>query len=369
MTGKELEHIQDAYERRHISGDGKFTKLCHRWLEHKFKCGKALLTHSGTAALEMAAMLLDIRKGDEVIMPSYTFPSTANAFVLRGANIVFVDIKPETLNIDEGKIEKAVTHRTRAIVPVHYAGIICEMDKINAIAKKSGFSVIEDAAHAFLSKRSGRYAGTLSDIGCFSFHETKNISCGEGGALLLNTPGFAERAEIIRDKGTDRSKFFRGEVDKYSWIDVGSSYLPSDINAAVLYGQMSKADTITKRRISICRKYYDQLRQLNDEGYIELPSARYYEENNGHIFYFKVKNGNLRNALLDHLKRKGINAIFHYVPLHTSVAGGKYGRFSGKDEWTSAESKRLIRLPVFYELSGKDIAYITNGIYDFYHKL
>lgn len=366
MTGRELVYVNEAYEGRHISGDGKFTRLCHRWLESKFNCRKALLTHSGTAALEMAAILLNIKEGDEVIMPSFTFSSTANAFVLRGARIVFVDVRPDTMNLDEAKIEKAVTRKTRAVVAVHYAGLTCEMDNICKIAKKYGLSVVEDAAHAFLSQKEGKYAGTCGDIGCFSFHETKNISCGEGGAVILNNADLVERAEIIREKGTDRRKFFRGEVDRYSWVDIGSSYLPSDANAAILYAQLRMASAITKKRISICRRYFHLLLPLQTAGHIELPSFQYYEENNGHIFYIKARDEKQRDRLLIYLNNKGINAIFHFMPLHTSKAGKRWGRFSGKDEWTSVESSRLIRLPVYYELSRDDTKFIVDRINDFY---
>lgn len=327
MTGKELEYIKQAYELGRLSGNGMFTKKCQLWLESYFGCGKALLTTSGTTALEMAAILADIKPDDEVIMPSYTFSSTANAFVLRGARIVFVDIRPDTMNIDEMLIEDAITTRTKVILPVHYAGIACEMEYILRIAGKYNLLVIEDAAHGFMSSYKESYLGTIGNIGCFSFHETKNISCGEGGAILINDRQFAERAEIIKEKGTNRYRFFKGEVDKYSWVDIGSSYLPSELNAGFLYAQLEKAEEITQIRLHNWMEYYEKLKHLADKGMFELPFRSTEAKTNGHIFYIKTHDREERDSLIGFYKKNDIMAIFHYVPLHSSVAGIKHGRF------------------------------------------
>lgn len=366
MTGKELEYISQAHANGHLSGNGPFTKKCQEWIEKRIGCKKALLTHSGTAALEMAAILADINPGDEVIMPSYTFVSTANAFVLRGARIVFIDIRPDTMNLDETLVEKAITERTKAIVPVHYGGVACEMDAIMDIASKYNLLVIEDAAQGLMSTYRGKFLGTIGHIGCYSFHETKNCHCGEGGAILLNDEKFTERAEIVREKGTDRSKFFRGEVDKYTWVDIGSSYLPSELNAAFLYAQLEMAKEITERRLNIWNLYYEGLKPLANKGLIELPFVPEQCKHNGHIFYLKVKYSEERKNLITYLKENGILAVFHYVPLHSSKAGVMFGHFSGKDKWTTLESERLLRLPLYYELRKSNIIKIIKIIESFY---
>ncbi|VVB88558.1 dTDP-4-amino-4,6-dideoxygalactose transaminase [uncultured archaeon] len=366
MTGKELEYISQAHANGHLSGDGPFTKKCHEWLEKRIGCKKALLTHSGTAALEMAAILADLKPGDEVIMPSYTFVSTANAFALRGAKIAFIDIRPDTMNIDETLIEQAITDKTKAIVPVHYAGVACEMEPIMEISLEYDLLVIEDAAQGLISTSRGRFLGTIGHIGCYSFHETKNCHCGEGGAILLNDEKFKARAEIIREKGTNRSRFFRGQVDKYTWVDIGSSYLPSELNAAFLYAQLEKAKGITEKRLKNWNLYYEGLKPLAIKGLIELPFIPNQCKHNGHMFFIKVKDINERNNLLAYLKKNGILGVFHYVPLHSSEAGMKFGSFSGEDKWTTIESERLIRLPMYYELGKKDIGRIIKTIERFY---
>lgn len=366
ITGKELGYIKQAFVNGHISGNGVFTRRCERWLERKFNCRKALLVNSCTAALEITAILADIKDGDEVIMPSYTFVSTANAFVLRGAKIVFVDIRPDTMNIDEKLIEKAVTDRTRVIVPVHYAGIGCEMDVIIRIAKKYNILVVEDAAQGVMAKYKKKYLGTIGDIGCYSFHETKNYTCGEGGALILNDDRFFERAEIIREKGTDRSKYFRGEVDKYSWVDIGSSYVLSELNAAFLYAQFDAATDIYRDRMRSWKLYYERLIPLMQKGVIGLPFVPKTCRHSAHMFYIKVKNLDTRNRLLRHLKENDILGIFHYMPLHSSEAGKKYSRFCGKDRWTTGESGRIIRLPLYYKIPKDDIVHVVKNLYKFF---
>ncbi|MDR1604835.1 MAG: dTDP-4-amino-4,6-dideoxygalactose transaminase [Gracilibacteraceae bacterium] len=363
-TGAEQGYIAQAVQNHVISGDGEFTRRCSAWLEAKTGCAKALLTTSCTHALEMAAFLADIRPGDEVVMPSYTFVSTANAFVLRGARIVFVDIRPDTMNIDEKKIEPALTPRTKAIVPVHYAGVACAMDAINAVA--GGRYVIEDAAQAVMSAYKGRAAGALADFGCYSFHETKNLSMGEGGAILLKDKGHVERAEIIREKGTNRSKFFRGEIDKYSWVDVGSSYLPSELNAAYLYAQTERAEELTQNRLDSWRYYYAELSALARRGLVELPFVPPECEHNAHMFYIKVKDLEERTKLLTFLKEKGVHAVFHYIPLHSSRAGRQFGRFAGEDLYTTQESERLLRLPLYYGLTPADRSVVVEAVYDFF---
>ena len=359
-VGGEKEYISDAIKLRKLSGDGEFTHRCNTWFEENI-CGaaqtsrsKALLTTSCTHALEMAALLCDIKPGDEVIMPSYTFVSTANAFVLRGARVVFVDIRPDTMNIDENLIEAAVTDKTRVIVPVHYAGVSCEMDKINTIAKKYNLLVVEDAAQAIMSTYNGRYCGALGDFGCFSFHETKNVSCGEGGALLLNRDGDIIRAEIIREKGTNRTRFFRGEIDKYTWCDIGSSYLPSELNAAYLLAQLEKIDIINQNRLSTWNFYDERLKPLANAGYIETADIPGNCTHNAHMYRIKLKNLNERTAFARFLKENGVHAVSHYVPLHSSDAGLEFGRFHGEDVYTTTESERIIRLPMYYDMKSED---------------
>lgn len=351
MTGKELDYIAQAKFGNMLAGDGPFTKHCHRWLESHTGCDKALLTHSCTAALEMAALLLDIQPGDEVILPSYTFVSTANAFVLRGAVPVFVDIRPDTLNLDERLIEAAITSRTKAIVPVHYAGIACEMDEILAIAQRHGVAVVEDAAQGVMSSYKGRALGSIGDLGAFSFHETKNVISGEGGALLVNAPGLALRAEIIREKGTDRSRFFRGEVDKYTWQEVGSSFLPGEITAAFLWAQFEEAQAITNRRLAIWDNYHAALAELERQGALRRPIVPEGCQHNAHMYYVLLAPGVDRQFVLEELKRHAIYAVFHYVPLHSSPAGARYGRVHGSMDVTNGYSERLVRLPLWLGLS------------------
>lgn len=366
FIGKELEYIQKAIKNSKISGDGEYTKKCNSWFENNFGCKKALLTTSGTHALDMSAILIDIQTGDEVIMPSYTFTSTANAFVLRGAKIVFVDIRPDTMNIDEKLIENAITDKTKAIVPVHYAGVACEMDTIMEIAKKYNLFVIEDAAQGVMSKYNKSYLGTIGHIGCYSFHETKNYSCGEGGALLLNDERFIERAEILREKGTNRSKFFRGQVDKYTWVDMGSSYLPSEINAAYLFAQLEESEKINNDRLKSWNYYYNNLKILKELNKIELPAIPNKCEHNAHMFYIKVKNLEERTGLINHLKANDILSVFHYIPLHSAPAGQKYGEFNGFDKYTTIESDRLMRLPMYFGLKVEELDKIISCIKDFY---
>jgi len=351
-----------------ISGDGAFTQKCQLWFEKNLPCKKALLTPSCTAALEMVAILINTQLGDEIIMPSYTFVSTANAFVLRGAKIVFVDIRPDTMNIDETKIEAAITKNTKAIVPVHYAGVACEMDTIMAIAKHHNLYVIEDAAQGMMSSYRGKALGTIGHLGTFSFHETKNhTSGGEGGLLIINDNKFTERAEIIREKGTNRSQFFRGMVDKYSWVDIGSSQLPSELQAAYLWGQLEKAQEINQARLKAWDYYYQQLKPLADAGKIQLASLPENCQHNAHMFYLKTKNLTERTHLLNHLKEQGIYAVFHYVPLHTAKAGKLHGRFVGKDNYTTQESERLIRLPMWYGITKENLTKIVAKVADFYN--
>ena len=364
IIGRELSLIADAVSRGHLSGDGHYTKLCNRWLEETLHCRKALLTHSCTAALEMAAILCDLQPGDEVILPSYTFVSTANAFALRGAVPVFVDIRPDTLNLDERLIEAAITPRTRAIVPVHYAGEPCEMDTIMGIAQRHKLLVVEDAAQALLSTYKGRALGTIGHFGCLSFHETKNIISGEGGALLINDERFLERAEIVREKGTNRSQFFRGEVDKYTWVDIGSSYLPSELVSAFLYAQLERADEITAQRCRICSAYAEQLAPLEQAGKLRLP--HFDADSNGHMFYMLLDSLATRSALIAHLKAQGIHPVFHYVPLHSSPAGRKYGRVSGSMQVTDELNERLLRLPLHYEMNDADVTRICAAIAHFF---
>ena len=366
-TGKEIEYIKEAVQNQKICGDGPFTKKCNEWIENKTGTAKCLLTTSCTHATELSALLADIKEGDEIIMPSYTFVSTADAFVLRGAKVVFVDVRPDTMNIDETLIEDAITERTRAIVPVHYAGVGCEMDTIMDIAARHHLMVIEDAAQGIMSSYKGKALGTFGEFGCFSFHETKNFSMGEGGALLIRDEKYIEDAEIFREKGTDRSKYFRGQVDKYRWQNYGSSYLPSDMNAAYLYAQLQLADEITQARMDRWNEYLEQLSPLAKEGRIELPYIPSYCEHNAHMFYIKTKDMEERSRLIDFLKQKDILTVFHYVPLHSAPAGMKFGRFHGEDKYTTKESERLLRLPLFYTLTADQVEYITEQIKAFYH--
>ena len=365
-VGKELGYIKQAIENKKICGDGEFTKKCNIWIEEHFSAQKALLTTSCTSALEMAAILCDIKPGDEVIMPSYTFVSTADAFVARGAKIVFVDIRPDTLNIDENLIESAITDKTKAIVPVHYAGVSCEMDKIMEIAQKYNLIVVEDAAQGVMSTYKGQALGTIGDFGCYSFHETKNYSMGEGGAVIIKDEKFFEKAEIIREKGTNRSKFLRGQIDKYTWVDYGSSYLPSDMNAAYLYAQLEMADEINKNRLESWNMYYEGLKELAKENKIELPYIPDECEHNAHMFYIKCKDLDERTRLISYLKENGVNSVFHYVPLHSSPAGKRFGRFNGEEKFTTKESERIIRLPMYYNLGKNDIEYTVDLIKKYY---
>ncbi|WP_227938656.1 dTDP-4-amino-4,6-dideoxygalactose transaminase [Alkalihalobacillus deserti] len=367
VVGREIQYIQQAIENHQkLSGDGPFTKRCHEWFEENFDTSKALLTTSCTHALEMAAILIDIQPGDEVIAPSYTFVSTVNAFVLRGAKIVFVDIRPDTMNIDELLIEAAITEKTKAIIPVHYAGIACEMDMIMDIAKRYNLYVIEDAAQGVMSTYNGKALGTIGDLGCFSFHETKNYSMGEGGALLIQNEKFKERAEIIREKGTNRSKFFRGQVDKYTWVDIGSSYLPSELNAAYLLAQLEEANTINNDRLKSWELYYNCLKNLAEQGFIELPVIPGGCEQNAHMFYIKCRNIEERSKLIEYLKENEVLSVFHYVPLHSADAGLVYGVFHGEDRYTTVESERLLRLPMYYCLKESEVLKISKLINEFY---
>lgn len=366
VVGTELKYIEQAIQKRKICGDGVFTKKCSRWLEETLNVPKVLLTTSCTHATEMAAILADIKPGDEVIMPSYTFVSTADAFVLRGAKVIFVDIRPDTMNIDEGLIEEAITEKTKAIVPVHYAGVSCEMDRIMELAKKYHLYVIEDAAQGMMSEYKGRPLGTIGDYGCFSFHETKNYSMGEGGALIIQDAGNVERAEIVREKGTNRSKFFRGQIDKYTWVDAGSSYLPSELNAAYLWAQLECADVIYKDRMRTWNLYYEAFQDLKEQGKIELPYIPSYCKHNAHMFYIKTRDIEERQELIGYLKEREITAVFHYIPLHTAPAGKKYGEFFGTDRYTTKESERLLRLPLYYNMEEKDTLKVIEAVKSFY---
>ena len=366
FTGKETEYIMEAVKAQKICGDGQFTKKCNAWLEEKTGAVKALLTTSCTHATEMAALLADVKPGDEVIMPSYTFVSTADAFVLRGATPVFVDIRPDTMNIDEKKIEAAITDKTVGIVPVHYAGVACEMDTIMDVAKRHNLWVIEDAAQGIMSTYKGKALGTFGEFGCFSFHETKNYSMGEGGAILIRDEEKIEDAEILREKGTNRSKFFRGQIDKYTWVNQGSSYLPSDMNAAYLWAQLEMAEKINDYRISIWEQYWRELTPLAEAGKIELPTVPKDCVHNAHMFYIKAKDIEERSALIGHMKEKGVLTVFHYIPLHTAPAGLKFGRFHGEDKYTTKESERLVRLPLYFGLKEEEVSYICDKVREFY---
>ncbi len=366
FVGKETEYIKEAVEKNGmICGDGPFTKKCSQWMKERFQTKNVLLTTSCTHALEMAAFLADIQPGDEVIMPSYTFVSTADAFVLRGATCVFVDIRPDTMNIDETKIEEAITEKTKAIVPVHYAGVSCAMDEIMAIAKKYNLKVVEDAAQGVNAFYKGKALGTIGDFGCYSFHETKNYSMGEGGAILFQDDRYLEPAEILREKGTNRSQYFRGQIDKYTWVGYGSSYLPSDMNAAYLWAQLEEADKINDKRLSIWNFYHEELKELEDKGVLERPYIPEYATHNAHMYYIKVKDLRVRTKLLAYLKEHGILSVFHYVPLHSATAGKKFGRFHGEDVYTTKESERLCRLPMYYSLSLEEAAEVVKALKEF----
>lgn len=365
IVGNELNYIRDAVDQGMLCGDGKYTKLCSQWMKERFQVNQVFLTTSCTHALEMAAYLCDIQPGDEVIMPSYTFVSTADAFVLRGAKIVFVDIRPDTMNLDENLIEQAITDKTRAIVPVHYAGVACEMDKIMELAEKYHLKVVEDAAQGVEAYYHGRALGTIGDFGCYSFHETKNYTMGEGGALVFQKNEYQEKAEILREKGTDRSKFFRGQVDKYRWIDYGSSYLPSEMNAAYLYAQLEEAEKINRKRRLIYDSYHERLEDLEAQGKLLRPVVPKGCEHNAHMYYIKLKDLETRSRFIAYLKERGIYSAFHYVPLHSSPAGQKFGRFAGEDRYTTRESERLVRLPMFYDLTIDQVDYVTEKIREF----
>lgn len=361
-----MRYIQECVENQKICGDGAYTKRCNEWIEKRTGTTKCLLTTSCTHATELAALLSDIQPGDEVIMPAYTFVSTADAFVLRGATPVFVDIRPDTMNMDEKLIEAAVTEKTKAIVPVHYAGVACEMDTIMDIAARHHLVVIEDAAQGIMSSYKGRALGTIGDFGCFSFHETKNYSMGEGGALLIRDEKNVEEAEIIREKGTNRSKFYRGQIDKYTWVNFGSSYLPSDMNAAYLFAQLEIADRINDARLALWNRYYERLAALADAGKLELPVVPRGCVHNAHMFYVKAKDLEERTAFIDYLKGNGILSVFHYIPLHTAPAGQKFGCFHGEDRYTTRESERLARLPMYYGLKPEEVDYICDKVEGFY---
>jgi len=366
FTGKELEYVKQAIDAHKICGDGLFTKKCNTWLEERFHTQKVLLTTSGSTALDMAALLCDIHPGDEVILPSYTFSSTANAFVLVGAKLVFVDIRPDTMNIDESKIEAAITDKTKVIVPVHYAGVACEMDTIMEIALRHKLKVVEDAAQGVMSTYNGKALGTIGDFGCYSFHETKNYSMGEGGALVINDSKYNESAEILREKGTNRSKFFRGQVDKYTWVDFGDSYLPSDLNAAYLWAQLEMADEINKNRLNTWNAYNEAFSPLAERGLIDLPVIPDTCVHNAHMYYLKCKNLEQRSRFISHMRANGVQCTFHYVPLHSAPAGEKFGRFDGDDIYTTRESERLVRLPMYYDMNMTDVECVIRSVKAFF---
>lgn len=354
--------LNEAIGSHKICGDGAFTKKCNQWMEERFGAKKVLLTTSGSTALDMAALLCGLKEGDEVILPSFTFSSTANSFVLAGAKLVFVDIRPDTMNIDETKIEAAITEKTKVIVPVHYAGVACEMDTIMDIAKRHNLMVVEDAAQGVMSTYKGKYLGTIGDFGCYSFHETKNYSMGEGGAIVINNPDYIEKAEILREKGTNRAKFFRGQVDKYTWVDFGDSYLPSELNAAYLWPQLEMADDINQDRLNTWNSYYEAFKPLADAGKVELPTIPHECVHNAHMFYLKCKNLEERSAFIKYMKKAEIACPFHYVPLHSAPAGLKFGRFDGEDKYTTTESERLVRLPMYYNISLDDLKIVIKKV-------
>ena len=368
-VGNELTYIKEAVDSYKICGDGQFTKKCNAWLEEKFNAQKALLTTSGSTALDMALLLCDLKPGDEVILPSYTFSSTANAPVLAGAKLVFVDIRPDTMNIDENKIEAAITKKTKVIIAVHYAGVSCEMDTILDIARRHNLMVIEDAAQGVMSTYKGKALGTMGDFGCYSFHETKNYSMGEGGALVINNPAYNEKAEILREKGTNRAKFFRGQVDKYTWVDFGDSYLPSELNAAYLWAQLVVADEINDNRLATWNAYYEAFKPLEEKGYIELPTIPVGCVHNAHMFYIKLKDLEARTDFIEALKKDGVNCVFHYIPLHSAPAGHKFGRFDGEDEYTTKESERLVRLPLYYNLTLEDREHVIDSVKKYFENI
>ena len=368
-VGNELTYIKEAVDSYKICGDGQFTKKCNAWLEEKFNAQKALLTTSGSTALDMALLLCDLKPGDEVILPSYTFSSTANSSVLAGAKLVFVDIRPDTMNIDENKIEAAITKKTKVIIAVHYAGVSCEMDTILDIARRHNLMVIEDAAQGVMSTYKGKALGTMGDFGCYSFHETKNYSMGEGGALVINNPAYNEKAEILREKGTNRAKFFRGQVDKYTWVDFGDSYLPSELNAAYLWAQLEVADEINDNRLATWNAYYEAFKPLEEKGYIELPTIPVGCVHNAHMFYIKLKDLEARTDFIEALKKDGVNCVFHYIPLHSAPAGHKFGRFDGEDEYTTKESERLVRLPLYYNLTLEDREHVIDSVKKYFENI
>ena len=365
-VGNELTYIKEAVDSYKICGDGQFTKKCNAWLEEKFNAQKALLTTSGSTALDMALLLCDLKPGDEVILPSYTFSSSANAPVLAGAKLVFVDVRPDTMNIDEKKIESAITEKTKAIIVVHYAGISCEMDTILDIAGRYNLKVIEDAAQGVMSTYKGKALGTIGDFGCYSFHETKNYSMGEGGALIINNPAYNEKAEILREKGTNRAKFFRGQVDKYTWVDFGDSFLPSELNAAYLWAQLQVADEINNNRLASWNAYYEALKPLEENGLVELPTVPEGCVHNAHMFYIKLKDLDERTDFIAKLKEDGVNCVFHYIPLHSAPAGHKFGRFNGEDIYTTKDSERLVRLPLYYNLTREDRDYVIKCVKQYF---
>lgn len=368
FVGTEFKYMHEAVENHKICGDGPFTKKCDEWLENRFKAERVMLTTSGSTALDMAALLCGIKPGDEVILPSFTFSSTANSFVLAGATLVFVDIRSDTMNIDETKIEAAITEKTKVICPVHYAGVACEMDAIMDIAKRHQLMVVEDAAQGVMSTYKGKALGTIGDFGCYSFHETKNYSMGEGGAIVINNPAYIEKAEILREKGTNRSKFFRGQVAKYNWVDFGDSYLQSDLNAAYLWAQLEVADEINENRLASWNRYYEAFKPLADKGILELPTVPAGCVHNAHMFYLKCKDLETRQAYIQFMKENDILCVFHYVPLHSAPAGLKFGRFAGEDEHTTPDSDRLVRLPMYYNLAEEDIQKVIDKTLEFFEQ-
>lgn len=367
LVGTEFEYVKDAIDSHKICGDGKYTKKCNEWMEKTFNAQKVLLTTSGSTALDMALLMCDLKPGDEVILPSYTFSSTANSAVLAGAKLVFVDIRPDTMNIDEKKIESAVTDKTRVIIAMHYAGVSCEMDTIMDIARRHNLKVVEDAAQGVMSTYKGRYLGTIGDFGCYSFHETKNYSMGEGGAVVINNSAYNEKAEILREKGTNRSNFLRGQVDKYTWVDFGDSYLPSEMNAAYLWGQLEKANEINDNRLRTWNRYYSAFKPLEESGDLKLPVIPEECKHNAHMFYVKLKDIAVRTQFIEYLKEHGVYSVFHYIPLHSAPAGEKFGRFSGEDEYTTRESERLVRLPMYYGITDDDVEKVIRVTMEFFN--
>jgi len=366
LIGDEFEYVREAIESHKICGDGQFTKKCHAWMEERFHAQKVLLTTSGTTALDMAMQLCDLQPGDEVILPSYTFSSTATSAVLVGAKLVFVDVRPDTMNLDETKLEAAITEKTKVIMVMHYAGVACEMDTILDVARRHDLIVVEDAAQGVMSTYKGKYLGTLGDLGCYSFHETKNFSMGEGGALVINNPKYNDRAEIIREKGTNRARFFRGQVDKYTWVDRGGSYLPSEMNAAYLWAQLLRADEITADRMRTWDAYLQAFRPLAERGRIELQTIPEGCVHNAHMFYIKLRDLEERTAFIRYMKERQVGCVFHYVPLHSAPAGLQFGRFSGEDAYTTRDSDRLVRLPMYYGMTEDDRALVIETALGFF---